>query len=114
MLVAPDPLECLTSAMMDAQTRAAAAVPAGARPLVYAMFYQVRPVAKPDGGQSSCDYCTVLWVESLGGWLVYFNGVYAYRVLPREAADVAMFLRDLRGNHLMQGPDARARYRARA
>lgn len=114
MLVAPDPLDCLSSALTDARTRAADALPAGVQPLVYAMFYQVRPVAKPDGGHSRCDYCIVLWVEALGGWLVYFDGAYAYRVLPREAADVAMFLRDLRGNHLMQGPDARTRYRARA
>lgn len=111
MASAPCPVSTLTACFADAATRGPQQLATSETPLVYAMFSQ--PAFKPAQGRS-LDYCTVLWLGSKTGWLVYFNGVFAYRVFPHENADVPGFLRDLRTNRLEAGNMAVARYRARA
>ncbi len=78
---------------------------------MFAMFLLPMSGASP---QPLNTYGVAFWVEALSGWMVYIGGVFAYRVSPREGADVSTFLRDLRTNHLEQGAAALARYRARA
>ncbi len=111
MASAPCPVATLTSCLADVSVRGPQQLATRETPLVFAMFFQ--PASKQEGGVT-LEYCTVLWLESKTGWLVYLNGAYAYRVFPHENADVASFLRDLRSNRLEAGNLAVARYRARA